>query len=318
MQDSAIAGACAGLASSILTCPLDVVKTQLQAQGASATGQAISQNRPHGPGDNIRLLVTQIWARDGLKGFYYGLGPTILGYLPTWAVYFALYDQAKRQLINPNLGLNVQLSGHVMSALLAGAATTTITSPVWVVKTRVMLQALPRPGQVPYRNTWDAFVRIYRSEGITAFYKGLVPSLFGTSHVAVQFPLYDNLKSLIIRLDHEDSNDPPSPQDILACSVLSKMVASCLTYPHEVLRTRLQMQQHDRSDRLSFAKSAAATSTFQKPTSKKDKVGVVSMTRTIWQENGIRGFYKGLGINLLRTLPNSAMTLLTCVSSCAR
>ena len=27
---------------------------------------------------------------------YRGLGPTILGYLPTWAIYFAVYDGIKR------------------------------------------------------------------------------------------------------------------------------------------------------------------------------------------------------------------------------
>ena len=45
-----------------------------------------------------------------------------------------------------------------------------------------------------YRHTLDAFLRIYRGEGIHAFYRGLIPSLVGVSHVAVQFPLYEELK----------------------------------------------------------------------------------------------------------------------------
>ena len=47
-----------------------------------------------------------------------------------------------------------------------------------------------------YRNTLDAVVKIYRSEGVGAFYKGILPSLMGVSHVAVQFPLYEQLKMM--------------------------------------------------------------------------------------------------------------------------
>lgn len=46
-----------------------------------------------------------------------------------------------------------------------------------------------------YRNTVQAFYSIYKNEGIGAFYKGLLPSLFGVSHVAVQFGLYEKSKS---------------------------------------------------------------------------------------------------------------------------
>jgi len=36
-----------------------------------------------------------IWKEDGLRGMYRGLGPMLLGYLPTWAVYMAVYDSSR-------------------------------------------------------------------------------------------------------------------------------------------------------------------------------------------------------------------------------
>ena len=33
-----------------------------------------------------------IWREEGLRGMYRGLGPMLLGYLPTWAVYLSVYE----------------------------------------------------------------------------------------------------------------------------------------------------------------------------------------------------------------------------------
>jgi phosphoenolpyruvate carboxylase len=51
-------------------------------------------------------------------------------------------------------------------------------------------------GEERYRNTLDAVRRIFQKEGLYGFYRGLVPSLFGVTHVAVQFPLYERLKRI--------------------------------------------------------------------------------------------------------------------------
>jgi len=59
----------------------------------------------------------------------------------------------------------------------------------------LQLQSVKDPSTKPYRHTGDAFVQIYKTEGIRGFYRGLLPSLFGVSHVAVQFPLYESFKS---------------------------------------------------------------------------------------------------------------------------
>jgi len=87
---SMTAGAGAGLVASIITCPLDVVKTRLQAQHVSKSAGY----------EGFALTVKRIWGQSGLRGFYRGLGPTVGGYLPTWGIYFTVYDLVKDRLGN--------------------------------------------------------------------------------------------------------------------------------------------------------------------------------------------------------------------------
>ena len=89
----AFSGATAGLVSGCITCPLDVIKTKLQAQGGfERPGNGFRRSR------GFTGTVRMIWVEEGLKGMYRGLGPIILGYLPTWAVYFTVYEKSKSVL----------------------------------------------------------------------------------------------------------------------------------------------------------------------------------------------------------------------------
>ncbi|KAL0961395.1 hypothetical protein HGRIS_006346 [Hohenbuehelia grisea] len=311
--NSMIAGAGGGLVASIATCPLDVVKTKLQAQRA-----VHGQQGYEGIFDTVKNIVKY----DGLRGLYRGLGPTILGYLPTWAIYFAVYDGIKTMFGEMPLGVPsstvsvqkpqdrlypaAQVKGyqpvmrehpwslHILSAMAAGASSTFCTNPLWVIKTRFMTQSRD---EVRYRHTLDAALTIYRSEGIAAFYRGLFPSLLGITHVAVQFPLYEQLKLWA----QGSSTEPLTSQTILLCSAVAKMTASIATYPHEVVRTRLQTLRRPLADDLStdgMVKTHA-------------RGGVVYTTKKIIRKEGWTGLYKGLSVNLLRTVPNSAVTMLT-------
>ena len=98
-----------------------------------------------------------------------------------------------------------------------------------------------------------------------------------------------------------DSTEPLSPSTILMCSAASKMVASVATYPHEVIRTRLQMQKQPVVEDLSSDGMVR----------QHDRRGVVYMTKKLIRKEGWTGLYKGLSVNLLRTVPNSAVTMLT-------
>jgi len=280
-SESLIAGAGAGLVSSIVTCPLDLVKTRLQARGGTASSAA--------PVEGLIGTFRSIYAGEGIRGLYRGLAPTIYGYLPTWAIYFTVYDRVKAELMQRR---GIAPGGqdpvsHVLAAMSGGATGTIITNPIWVIKTRFMTQALD-PQRPTYRHTFDAMRQIYGEEGIRAFYKGLLPSLFGILHVAVQFPLYEKLKSL----NQHGNEDLPSSR-ILLCSSLSKAIASVTTYPHEVVRTRLQIQR-----------AASSKGNFTPN-------GLLGTIKNIAATEGMGGFYRGLGVNLIRTVPSAALTILT-------
>ncbi|KAI8887785.1 mitochondrial carrier [Backusella circina FSU 941] len=268
-----IAGAGAGIVSSVVTCPLDVAKTRLQNQGKSIPGEKIYKG--------TLGTLSRIWQEERVRGLYRGLGPTILGYLPTWAIYFTAYDYCKNHWAD-ELGHDKEWLLHIISAMSAGAASTISTNPLWVIKTRLMTQSDRTAYR--YKSTIHAFATIARQEGYRGFYKGLGPSLIGVSHVALQFPLYEKLKVMFGVGDFASGST-----SILLASALSKMAASIATYPHEVIRTRLQNQTI-------------------KPYKYK---GIVHAIKIISVEEGMRGFYKGLTTNLVRTVPSSAMTILT-------
>lgn len=96
-------------------------------------------------------------------------------------------------------------------------------------------------------------------------------------------------------LEYKDGGEL-STSSLLACSSISKMMASISTYPHEVVRTRLQVER--KAHHLPIQNRHANTSE------------IALIVKSILEESGFRGLYKGLSVTLLRTVPNSAMTLL--------
>ncbi|RPB05067.1 mitochondrial carrier [Choiromyces venosus 120613-1] len=310
-DDSACATA--GLASGIIVCPLDVIKTKLQAQGGfsgiadrATMGERVLAYR------GLAGTARTIWTEEGVRGMYRGLGPLVLGYLPTWTVYFTVYEKSK-DVIADQFGGKSWFT-HTLSAMVAGTSSTLVTNPIWVIKTRLMSQNANAANassqfspisntssayiKVPYHytSTLDAARKMYLHEGIWSFYSGLAPALLGLSHVAVQFPLYEAFKGFFIGEEAEKStNSFTHFWGVLAASCLSKICASSATYPHEVLRTRLQTQKITHSDGDTRPRYR----------------GIIHSAGTVYREEGWRAFYAGMGTNMLRAVPASAMTLIT-------
>ncbi|CAL5350198.1 unnamed protein product [Camellia sinensis] len=185
--------------------------------------------------------------------------------------------------------------------MTTGAIAATFVCPLDVIKTRLQVHGLPeahhsgpngtqgmRPGVVPYTGIFPALRRIAHEEGIRGMYSGLLPSLAGISHVAIQFPAYEEIKSYLARRDNTTPNKV-SPGKLAIASSVSEVVASVMTYPHEVVRSRLQEQGQLRNSKVKYA-------------------GVVECIKQVFQKEGLPGFYRGCATNLLRTTPSAVIT----------
>lgn len=148
--------------------------------------------------------------------------------------------------------------------------------------------SMPKVGRLSFGGKKVMIVEYNGSESwrisntLFALNRGMAASLFGLTHVAVQFPLYEWLKK---RARHQQPDKQETAMDLLVASGLSKMCASLLTYPHEVVRSRMMDARTTKSLRNTISR--------------------------IYVKEGIHGFYTGLHISLLRVLPNCCITFLS-------
>ncbi|XP_062160004.1 S-adenosylmethionine carrier 1, chloroplastic/mitochondrial-like isoform X2 [Alnus glutinosa] len=148
------AGAIGGAASSLVRVPTEVVKQRMQ------TGQFASAP------DAVRLIV----AKEGFKGLYVGYGSFLLRDLPFDAMQFCIYEQlrigyrlaARRELNDPE---------NAIIGAFAGAITGAVTTPLDVIKTRLMVQGSANQ----YNGICDCVRTIVKEEGTHALLKGIGP-----------------------------------------------------------------------------------------------------------------------------------------------
>jgi solute carrier family 25 thiamine pyrophosphate transporter 19 len=152
-------GGIAGASALIITFPLDTLRTRF-----SVLGLGHYQLNYRSSWDAIR----EISRREGLAGFYKGIGPSLVEMVPLASLQFGTYEALSRLTKGPKSPWYSFLAGGI-----SGAVAQLGVYPLDVVKKRLQLgsvpSSIPRPS---YKGIWASLCLIYRLEGIRGLYRG--------------------------------------------------------------------------------------------------------------------------------------------------
>jgi solute carrier family 25 folate transporter 32 len=227
----------ASMMSVLCTQPMDVVKTQYQVARLNSSNPRTTK------------IIKNIATTSGIKGFYRGIGPSLISYPIFWGAYFPI----KNYNFEPS-GYN--LVDKFIVACGASSIASTITNPLFVIKTRVQtLDTNYSQSNNQDKSNYKKLCKsIYNEEGIKGFYKGLKPTIINNTKLGIQFPLYEYFK--------KETNS------IILASGLAKAFASTIFYPMDLIR----VNQRDTIKNISIMKT----------------------TKQIYKKSGIIGFYRGV------------------------
>jgi hypothetical protein len=254
------------MTAAAVTAPLDVLKTRLQSdfyQAQLAQSRLAKGISPHAHLSAFRSgllhfretfqILGSVHKVEGWRALFKGLGPNLVGVVPARSINFFVVGNGKR--IIADYGNNGEESAWVVlcAAALAGIVTSTVTNPIWLIKTRLQLDKniVERAGGTAtrrYKNSWDCIKQVVRQEGVVGLYKGMSASYLGVTESTIQWVLYEQMKKALERRERRivASGRPKTLWDNtvewtgnIGAAGSAKFVAAIGTYPHEVSETSL-------------------------------------------------------------------------------
>ena len=195
-----VSGSSAGVVAVLCTYPLDMVRARLAFQ---ITGEHRYES--------IKHAFTKIYKNEGgLKGFYSGINPTIVGMIPYAGVSFYAFNALKETLINVAPQTVARHDKNAPDVLVlktwvslccggfAGAISQTVSFPFDVARRRMQLANI-LPDSHKFRTMWTTLKSVYIEHGIyNGLYRGLsINYIRVVPQQAVAFTVYEFAKEII-------------------------------------------------------------------------------------------------------------------------
>lgn len=298
-------GSLAGMLGKIIEHPFDTIKVRLQTQSQFA-----------GP---INCLLATL-RHEGVPGLFRGLPAPTMGSMMENATLFLAYrhcQDAIRWASDSKSNQPLQMKGGKeelsliqlgLAGGLAGAMVSFVLTPFELIKCRVqvanlsllqstksnsMVQPAAQHGGLRNPSTLSMFLYTLRNDGLGAFYRGHTGTLLRESGGGMAyFGIYEGICRMFLENYKTNLNQPipltksdlPAWQ-LMSAGALAGIGFNLSLFPADAIKSRIQTAPH--------------------------KVGFLTMGKLMWQSAGIRGFYRGCGITLIRSIPSNACILYT-------
>ncbi|XP_068193416.1 mitochondrial thiamine pyrophosphate carrier [Antennarius striatus] len=275
-EEAALAGSCAGMVTRALVSPFDVLKIRFQLQI-----EPVSSQRPRGKYLGLFQAFRCIRTEEGVSAFWKGHIPAQLLSISFGAVQFASFEFLTK-MVHKMMPYDSQTAGvHFLCGGLSACSATMVCQPVDMLRTRFAAQGEPKV----YHSLRHAVTTIYQTEGVLAFYRGLIPTLVAVfPYAGMQFFFYN----IFIKLTAPATKTGNLGGHLtsLVCGSGAGMISKTITYPFDLFKKRLQVGGFEVA-RAHFGQ----VRTYR---------GVLDCMVQIAREEGVRGFFKGLSPSLVK------------------
>jgi adenine nucleotide transporter 17 len=291
------AGAAGALVALLVTYPLITLNTRqhVTRRDAGAEGDESAQTSSVKP--------------SSLAALYDGIEPAIVGTVVSQAVYNYWYARANGTYARRR-GREPTGAASLAIASFAGCVNVMMTLPIWTIVTRMQANVkkreeaseeseseedvtrevekkrrdkLKRRGK---RSFFDVAAEIARDGGIAGFWQGLTPSLVMVSNPALQYAFYETAARRHLK---SQAKSNLSALEVFCLGAYAKFGATVLTYPLQVIKSRLQVVSKDMADeRMRYRGAAHAF-------------------RVMARDEGLPAFFRGIETKLAQTILAAAL-----------
>ena len=143
-----LSAACGSVAASLVRAPSEVIKQQMQLGFYKSITEAFSS----------------ILQKQGVSGLYTGLHSLIMREIPFDVTQFLVYEWLKHSDYG---GVQLSFTATLLNGAISGGFAAFITTPIDVVKTRLMTQS-----KDVYKGVVQSLLLIYRTEGLAGLWSG--------------------------------------------------------------------------------------------------------------------------------------------------
>lgn len=282
-------GSTAGILGKYVEYPFDTVKVRLQSQ-SSVPGAA----RLHGPLDAFKQALQ---APEGpIRSLYRGVSAPLFGAAVETSSLFFSYRLAQDAYISlspalrkekeqrRNGKLELPFTALLLCGAVSGAFTSLALTPIELVKCKMQVPvASARTSQsIP-----SVIRTIFATQGLLGFWHGQLGTLIReTGGSAAWFGSYEGVKILFKKYDKSiEKIDEIKVWQQMVGGAAAGMSYNFVFYPADTIKSRMQTEDAAVRGRSTFA----------------------GVGKELWQQQGLKGFYRGCGITVFRAAPSSAI-----------
>ncbi|KAJ1674584.1 hypothetical protein EV182_002979 [Spiromyces aspiralis] len=247
------------------------------------------------PLDTSRLLteVRSILTKEGIAGFYAGLGPNLLNQLLSGFCYFfcsSLLRSRYRKLRRLPPSTLLSTSAELSLSALAGMLCQALTLPVSVIATRMQTDDLDER-----RSLSGTVCQILAEDGLAGLWRGFRPSMALCINPAITYGVFERLKSTILAASGGRQRSLSSTQAFVIAA-LSKSLATVVTYPYIMAKVRLQWRPSkkllsDHGDAVVYRST-------------------IEVLKKTWGLQGFSGLYQGMRVQIVKAVITQALLLM--------